>query len=128
MYEPSAAENRAAATVVDAAFKVHSTLGPGLMESVYEQCLFHELELRAVPVARQVTIPIVYGDLRVENAYRIDLLVGGRVVVEIKAVDHMQPVFEAQLLTYLRLSGLHLGLLINFNVPLIKDGIRRRVI
>jgi GxxExxY protein len=128
MYETSAEENRLSGAVVDAALKVHRTLGPGLMESVYEQCLFHELELRGIPTARQVAIPIVYESLRVENAYRLDILVGDLVVVEIKAVDQMLPVFEAQLLTYLRLMGLHLGLLINFNVPRIKDGIRRRVI
>lgn len=111
--------------VVDAAFKVHKTLGPGLLESVYELCLAHELTKRGVEVARQVPVPILYDGERLEAGLRLDLLVGRAIVVEVKAVEKDLPVFKAQLLTYLKLTGKRLGFLINFNVPIIKDGIRR---
>jgi GxxExxY protein len=111
--------------IVDAAFQVHRTLGPGLLESVYEECVAYELEIRRLPVQRQVYLPISYKSLRIENGLRIDLLVGERIVVEIKSAERPNPVYEAQLLTYLKLSRCKLGFLINFNVPLIKDGIRR---
>ena len=113
--------------IVDSAFAVHSALGPGLLESVYEQCLAAELGARNVPVARQVAVPLVYRDVPIEAGFRIDLLVGGSVIVEVKAAERTLPVHEAQLLTYLKLSGYRLGFLINFNVPLIKDGIKRRI-
>ena len=114
--------------VVDAAFKVHKVLGPGLLESTYQACLEIELERRGVPFAAQEQLPISYEGVRIEGAYRIDLLVGGKLVVELKAVEKMLPVHQAQILTYLRLTGLRLGLLINFNAPLIKDGIKRIVL
>jgi GxxExxY protein len=114
-------------TVVDAAFKVHKALGPGLLESVYHQCLRHELALRRVPLEYKKSIPIVYEGLRLESGLEIDLLVASSVVVEVKAVEELHTLFEAQLLTYLKLTGLRLGLLINFNVPLLKDGIKRLV-
>ena len=114
--------------VVDAAFKVHSNLGPGLLESVYEICLAHELRKRGLKFQTQVAFPIAYDGLLLEAGLRIDLLVENQLVVELKAVETMQPVFEAQLLTYLKLTQKRLGLLINFNVPKIKDGIRRIVL
>lgn len=111
--------------VVDVAFKVHSTLGPGLLESVYEACLAHELRQRKIPAETQLVIPIVYEGLRLEAGLRIDMLVKKQLLVEVKAVEQMNRVFKAQVLTYLKLTGLRLGLLINFNVPLIKNGIER---
>ncbi|MCC6467770.1 MAG: bifunctional adenosylcobinamide kinase/adenosylcobinamide-phosphate guanylyltransferase [Alphaproteobacteria bacterium] len=111
--------------VVDCAFKVHSTLGPGLLESVYEACLALELESRGHGVARQVPVPIVYEGMSLSGAFRIDLLVDNALVVEVKAAEQPNPLFDAQLLTYLKLTGRRLGLVINFDVPLIKDGIRR---
>ncbi len=119
---------RLASQVVDAAFKVHSALGPGLLESVYETCLLHELRSRSLKAQRQVTLAIIYEGLRIDSGLRLDLLIGDRVVVELKAVEKILPVFDAQLLTYLKLSGHRLGLLINFNVPRIKDGIRRIIL
>lgn len=114
--------------VLDAAFAVHSALGPGLLESVYEMCLLHELQSRGISATRQLALPVIYRDLRLEGAFRLDLLVDDRVVVEVKAAEKASPLFEAQLLTYLRLSRKRLGLLINFNVPRLKDGIRRMVL
>jgi GxxExxY protein len=111
--------------IVDAAFRVHKTLGPGLLESVYEQCLCHELGKQNIPFESQISLPIMYDEVRIDCGLRLDLLVDGEVVVELKAVERMLPVFDAQLLTYLKLSGRRLGLLINFNVPVIRDGIRR---
>ena len=111
--------------MVDAAFAVHSRLGPGLLESVYEVCLAHELKKRGLKVERQVTLPVVYDEVRLEAGLRIDLLVGDCVLVELKAVEALLPVHKAQVLTYLKLTGFRLGLLINFNVPLIRDGVTR---
>ena len=119
---------RAATSIVDAAPKVHRVLGPGLLESVYEACLCHELRQRGVSVASQVAVPVTYDGVRLETGLRLDMLVSGTVIVEVKATEQIVPLFEAQLLTYLKLSGLRLGLLINFNVPRIKDGIRRMVL
>jgi GxxExxY protein len=121
----SAGTDRVAGQVVDAAFKVHSVLGPGLLESVYETCLAHELMKRGLQVQRQIVLPVVYDGLRLDAGLRIDLLVEACVVVELKTVENMLPVHKAQILTYLKLSGHRLGLLINFNVSLIKDGIQR---
>ena len=118
----------AAKQTVDAAFKVHKTLGPGLIESVYEACLAYELKHRGIRVETQVTRPVVYDNVTLEAGYRLDMLVENRVVVELKAVEMMNPLFEAQRLTYLKLTGHRLGLLINFNVPLIKNGIKRLVL
>ena len=118
---------RVGASIVDAALKVHRALGPGLLESVYEACLAHELSLRGHSLQRQLLIPIVYEGLRLEAGLRLDLVVEGDVIVEIKAVERDSPVFLAQLMSYLRLSNRHLGFLINFNIPVIEEGIRRVV-
>lgn len=129
IYKPLEPEvEQVAKTVVDAAFKIHKTLGPGLLESVYEACMAHELELRKIPIERQKTFPICYEGKSIETDLRVDLLVYGHLLVELKAVEKMIPLYDAQLLTYLKLTGLRLGLLINFNVPLIKDGIKRIVL
>jgi GxxExxY protein len=120
-------EDRIAGAIVDSALTVHRRLGPGLLESVYELCLFHELTKRSIQVERQVGFPIHYDDLKIESGLRLDLLGAGLVIVEIKAVEKLAPVHQAQLLTYLKLTDKKLGLLINFNVPLIKDGIKRMV-
>lgn len=111
--------------IIAAAIEVHRHLGPGLLESAYEECLCHELELNGIRFERQKPVPLSYKNLKLNNSYRIDLLVEGAVIVEIKTVEKLLPVHEAQLLTYLRLSGTKLGLLINFNAALIKDGIKR---
>ena len=113
--------------VIGAAIALHRELGPGLLESTYEACLVYELTERGVAVERQKSLPVNYRGVRIDCGYRIDLLVGNEVVVELKAVEGVMPIHEAQLLTYLRLSGLHVGLLLNFNVLLMKDGIRRMV-
>jgi len=113
--------------IVDCAFKVHTELGPGLLESVYEICLVKELILTGCKVERQVYLPVVYKSEELKLDFRIDLLVENEIVVELKAIDGILPVHQAQLLTYLKLSGKKLGLLINFNVPLIKDGIKRMI-
>ncbi len=107
---------------------VHRTLGPGLLESVYEQCLACELGVRGLSVQRQVAVPVLYRDIRINAGIRMDMVVNHLIVIEIKACERSLPVHEAQLLTYLKLSGHHLGLLINFNVPRIKDGLRRVVL
>ncbi|MCX6984628.1 MAG: GxxExxY protein [Lentisphaerae bacterium] len=117
-----------ASQIVDSAFKVHKALGPGLLESVYEVCLYHELQKRGLKVKRQVNVPVVYDNIKFDAGFRLDLLVEDKVIVEIKAVDDMNPVFEAQILTYLKLTGIRLGLLINFNTPLIKKGIKRIIL
>jgi len=106
---------------------VHRVLGPGLLESAYEECLVRELSLRSITFERQKPLPLVYKDVKLECGYRVDLLIDGRVVVELKAVDALAPIHDAIVLTYLRLSGCKIGLLINFNVPVLKDGIRRLV-
>jgi GxxExxY protein len=110
--------------IVDSALAVHRALGPGLLESVYERCLAYELHVRGFKVEQQVNRPVVYREVRLEAGFRIDILVNDVVVIELKTVDRLLPIHEAQLLTYLKLSGKRLGLLLNFNVPLIKDGIR----
>lgn len=120
--------DRVARTVVDAAFQVHRALGPGLLESTYEACLAQELEDRAIPYTRQVGLPLTYKGLVLETGYRLDLVVDDKVLVELKAVEALLPIHKAQTLTYLKLSGYRLGLLINFNVALIKDGIKRLVL
>jgi GxxExxY protein len=114
--------------IVDSAFKVHTALGPGLLESAYEHCLAHELTQRGLSLSRQVAFPLVYEGLTLDIGYRLDLLVEGSVVVEIKAVEAMARLFEAQVLTYLKLSECRLGYLINFNVAHMRDGLRRLVL
>lgn len=116
---------RIAKEIVDAAFQVHSHLGAGIVESVYERCMKHELNKRGLAVRQQVRLPIVYDGMRLEGALRLDLIVENRVIVELKAVEILLSVHKAQLLSYLKLSGHRLGLLINFCVPLIRDGIKR---
>ncbi|HTF56247.1 MAG TPA: GxxExxY protein [Planctomycetota bacterium] len=117
--------DRTATQIVDAAFAVHSGLGPGLLESVYEVCLLYEFRKRGLRVQSQLVLPVLYDGLQIDAGLRIDALVNGCVVLELKAVERALPVHRAQVLTYLKLSGMRLGLLINFNVPLIKDGIAR---
>lgn len=113
---------------VDAAVKVHITLGPGLLESVYEHCLVHELHKRGHKPRRQAGLPVIYDGSTLDAELRIDLLVNGMIIVEAKAVETLLPIHQSQLLTYLKLSGCRLGFLINFNVPLLKNGIRRLVV
>ncbi len=119
--------NEISGAVVDAAMKVHTALGPGLLESTYEACLAHELRKRGLQVASQVSLPVSYDGVRIDVGYRIDLLVEDAVVVELKAVDGLLPIHQAQLLSYLKLSGKKVGLLINFNVVRLKNGIQRIV-
>ncbi len=118
-------ENDIAREIVDAAYQIHVALGPGLLESVYEVVLAHELEKRGLAVARQQEIPIVYDGIVFDHGYRADLVVDEKVIVEIKSVEALNPVHHKQLLTYLRLAQKRLGLLINFGAPLIKNGIHR---
>jgi GxxExxY protein len=114
--------------IVGAAIEVHRYLGPGLLESSYKECLCRELFLRGISFKREYKLPLEYKGIRLDCGYRIDILVAQLVVLELKAVRALTPIDEAQLLTYLRLGGWRLGLLINFNVPLLKDGIRRRIL
>ena len=114
-----------ASKIVDAAFAVHKALGPGLLESVYEVCLLHELNKRGLEVESQVSLPVIYDNLRLDAGLRLDLVVEKRVIVELKAVEVLLPVHTAQLLTYLKLSGYRLGLLVNFNSAIIKQDIKR---
>ena len=128
MFEPISPETeRLATSVLDAAFVVHRALGPGLVEPVYEACLKHELSKRGVPFRSQVIFPVTYDGVVLDAGLRLDLLVGEYVIVEFKAVEKHNPLFEAQLLTYMKLTGHRLGLLLNFNVPLLKNGIKRLV-
>jgi GxxExxY protein len=120
--------NQLTQEIIGAGIAVHRALGPGLLESAYQRCLCQELSLRRIPFDREVPIPLEYRGIRLEAGYRLDLLVGGQVVVEIKAMEAIAPIHEAQLITYLRLGGWKVGLLMNFNVVVLKDGIRRRVL
>jgi len=120
-------ENEISRVVVDAAFKVHVALGPGLLESVYEKVLKYELEKRGLCVVRQVPVPIVYDGVVFDECLVSDLIIDDKLIVELKSIEEVAPVHKKQLLTYLRLSNRRLGLLINFNVNLIKDGIERVV-
>ena len=113
--------------VVDAAMRVHSALGPGLLESAYAACLTHELRKRGLKVACEVPLPVVYDGVKLEAGYRIDMLVEDAVAVELKAVEALAPIHQAQLLSYLKLSGKRVGLLINFHVLHLKDGIKRMI-
>ena len=120
-------ENEIATIIVDVAYKIHQRLGPGLMESVYESTIAYELGKQGLPVRRQQALPVVYEMVRMNMGFRADLVVDGKVIVEIKSIEALAPVHRKQLLTYLRLADKRLGLLINFNVELIKDGITRVV-
>jgi GxxExxY protein len=129
MFAPITDETEQIATVVlDAAFQVHRALGPGLLESIYEACLSYEFAQRSIPFKCQVELPVVYGGVRLGAGLRLDFLVSDSVIVELKSVEKMNTLYEAQLLTYLKLSGHRLGILINFNVLLLKDGIKRVVL
>src|ERR1700675_1873042 len=121
-------DNEITHAIIGAAIEVHKLLGPGLLESAYEECLVHELHLRHHKVDRQKAVPVIYKETKLECGYRIDLLVEGRIVVELKSIDFLGPIHEAIILTNLRLSGHHLGLLINFNVTALKDGVRRFIL
>jgi GxxExxY protein len=119
--------NRLSSLIIGAALEVHRSVGPGLLESVYEECLAHELSLRHLTFKRQLGVPLHYKGIRLDVGYRLDLLVEGVVIVEIKAVEQLLKIHEAQLLTYLRATSLWLGLLLNFHVPKLQQGIRRLV-
>jgi GxxExxY protein len=119
--------NEITGAILKAAMKVHTALGPGLLESVYEACLAHELRSEGWTVKTQIGLPVIYRGEKIELGYRIDLLVEGAVVVEVKCVDAIHPVHKAQLLSYIRLSGKNVGLLINFHVAQLRDGIQRMV-
>jgi GxxExxY protein len=122
------ADNDITHEIIGAAIEIHKRLGPGLLESAYQECLAHELHLRNLRVERQVAVPVAYRETRLECGYRIDLLVEGRIVVELKSVGSLAPIHEAIILTYLRLSGHKIGLLINFNVAILKEGVRRFIV
>lgn len=129
VFEPIPPEvEKVGKAVLDAAFKVHTALGPGLFESVYETTLAYEIRKGGLLVETQVVMPIVYDNTKLESGLRLDMLVDKCVIVELKSVEKMNPVYEAQLMTYLRLSNVRLGFLINFNVPRLKEGIKRMVV
>jgi GxxExxY protein len=117
-----------ARAIVDSAYAVHSSLGPGLLESIYETCFCYELRKRNLSFLRQISVPIVYNGITFDEGLRLDVLICNTVICELKAVELMHPVFTAQLLTYLKLTGKRLGFLINFNVPIIKHGIKRIIL
>ena len=120
-------ENEISKIVFDCALKVHKSLGPGLLESAYEECLFYELKKTNLIVEKQKPLPLIYEDVKLEIGYRVDLIIENKVIIEIKSVDTLNDIHLAQVLTYLKLSDCRLGMLINFNVTLIKNGIRRVV-
>jgi GxxExxY protein len=120
--------NQLSEIMIGAAIEVHRALGPGLLESAYHQCVCRELSLRGVAFKNQLALPVRYKGMLLDCGYKVDLLIEDRIVVELKSVESLLPIHEAQLLTYMRLGNWELGLLINFNVPVLKDGIRRRVL
>ena len=120
--------DRIASKFVDAAYKVHLNLGPGLLESAYEACLAYEVEKQGLKVERQVAVPLVYGDVRLNVGFRLDLLIEGKLIVEVKAVESLLEVHRAQVITYLKLSGNQLGFLVNFNARILKNGLERIVL
>ncbi len=120
-------EDKLSKEIIGAAIEVHRHLGPGLLESAYEECLCKELEIRDVAFERQKPLPVVYKGLALDCGYRLDIVVEGKVILELKSVNKIESIHEAQLLTYLKLSNLKLGILINFNVPILKEGIKRIV-
>jgi GxxExxY protein len=117
--------NELTGEVIGAAIEVHKTLGPGLLESAYEECLCRELELRTIPFERQKELPIEYKGVKLDCGYRLDVVVADKLLLELKACENLEPIHEAQLLTYLKLTGIKIGLLINFHLPSLKDGIKR---
>ena len=120
-------EDKLSKEIIGAAIEVHRYLGPGLLESAYEECLCRELAIREITFERQKPLAVSYKGVKLDCGYRLDVVVGGLIILELKAVDQVESIHEAQLLTYLKLSDLKLGILINFNVPLLKDGIKRIV-
>lgn len=120
-------ENELSKIVFDCALKVHQSLGPGLLESAYEQCLFYELKKQGLNVEKQKPLPLIYEEVKLDIGYRIDIIVNNKLIIEIKSVEALNDVHFAQLLTYLKLTNCKLGLLINFNVTLIKNGVKRVV-
>ena len=121
-------EDQIAKTIVNSAFTVHRALGPGLLESIYEVCFCHELTKQGLSIRRQVTLPIIYDSIKFDEGLRLDVLVEELIICELKAVEEMNPVFMAQLISHLKLAGKRIGFLINFNVPLIKNGIKRVIL
>jgi GxxExxY protein len=119
--------NQLSNKIIGAAIEVHKALGPGLLESAYEECLCQELELRGLHYERQKPLPVVYKGRKLDCGYRLDVVVENEIILELKSSETLEPIYEAQLLTYLKLSGLHLGLILNFNVSMMRDGIRRIV-
>ena len=119
--------NELTEAIIGAAMEVHRALGPGLLESIYEMCLCRELSIRGIPFERQVLTPVEYKGVKLDCGYRADIVVDGTILLEIKAIDSLLPIHDAQLLSYLKLGGWKIGLLINFNVELLKNGLRRRV-
>jgi len=119
--------NHLTGEVIGAAIEVHKYLGPGLLESAYEECLCHELSLRKITYERQKPLPINYKQVKLDFSYRLDVVVEGKIILELKSCEKIEDIYKAQLLTYLRLSGLKLGLILNFNVPIMKEGIVRVV-
>lgn len=120
--------NQLSNIIIGAAIEVHKALGPGLLESVYEECLKMELQSRNVKVESQVSLPLIYKGVKTGKEFRIDLLVENELIIELKSVEELRPINEIQLLTYMKLAGKNMGLLINFNVPVLKDGIRRKIL
>ena len=120
-------ENEISKIVIESALKVHKALGPGLLESAYEECLFYELKKSSLKVEKQKTLPLIYEEVKLDVGYRIDIIIEDKFIVEIKSVETLNDVHLAQLLTYLKLSDCKLGLLINFNVKLLKEGVKRVV-
>ncbi|MDO9565956.1 MAG: GxxExxY protein [Candidatus Desulfaltia sp.] len=119
--------NKLSSKIIGAAIEVHKTLGPGLLESIYEECLCHELSLIGLEFERQKSLPVMYKNKKLDCGYRLDIVVEDEIILELKSCDKVEPIHKAQLLTYLKLSGLHLGLILNFNVALMRDGIVRIV-
>jgi GxxExxY protein len=111
--------------IVDCAYKVHRQLGPGLLEKIYEPCFCHEMSKKDIPTKRQVKLPIIYDGIEFDEGLKLDVLVDNLIICEFKAVEKVNPLWQAQIISHLKLTGLHVGFIINFNVPIIKDGIRR---
>jgi GxxExxY protein len=120
--------NRLSSKIINVAIEVHKELGPGLLESAYEECMCHEFRLREISFERQKTLPIIYKGIILDCGYKLDILVENVIMLELKACEKLEPIHKAQLLTYLKISNLKLGLLLNFNVPLLRDGIKRVVL
>lgn len=125
MYSLTEVEEFLSKEIVDCAFKVHSQLGPGLLEKIYEACFCHELSKKEIPFKRQLKLPIKYDGLEFDEGLQLDVLIDNKIICEFKAVENINPLWQAQIISHLKLTGLHVGFLINFNVPTIKTGIRR---